>query len=144
MALYVNLIVNSTRIPISTFSSLWLVKKVGRRPLLLLSTLFLCMCNFGIAFGYLRNNNVAILVLIFIFTIVFGLLYNPVMITYPAEIIPPTQFITVNIFNQFSMMVSLFIPPLVLSAASGNGFGLFIFFGVYSAVSLAYTFFYLK
>ena len=144
LALYVNLIVNSTRIPVSTYASLSLVKKIGRRPLFLLSAFILTACNFGIAFGYLGNGKIAILVIIFIFTIVFGLLYNPVMITYPAEIIPADKFIVVNIFNQISMMLSLFVPPIVMNAAGGDGFGLFIFFGVYSGLVFVYMFFYLK
>lgn len=144
VALYVNLIVNSTRLPTSTFSSLWLVDKIGRRPLFLWSAFLLGACNFGIGFGYLGNSQVTILVLILIFTIVFGLFYNPVMIIYPAEIIPPQQYIIANIVSQISMMVSFFVPPLVMGAAGGNGFGLFMFYGVYSALSFVYKFFYLK
>lgn len=144
LALYVNLIVNSTRIPISVFASFWLVKKVGRRPLFLLSALLMGGTDFGIAFGFLGHQNDVILVFIFIFTIVFALLYNTVMITYPAEIIPASQYIVANIVNQISLIVFFFVPPLVMSAAGGNGFGLFIFFGVFSTIFFVYTFFYLK
>ena len=144
LALYVNLLVNLPRVPVGIYSSLYLVKKVGRRPLFLWSALIFTACNFGIAFGYLGNGQIAILVIIFFFTIVFAWLYNPVMITYPAEIITPDKFIVVNIANQISMILFLFVPPIVLSAAGGDGFGLFMFFGVYSGLVLLYMFYYLK
>jgi MFS family permease len=144
LALYVNLIVNSTRIPLGIYASLSLVKKIGRRPLFLVSSFLLTACNLGIAFGYLGNALVAVLVLIFLYMIVYGLLYNPVMITYPAEIIPQEKVIVGNIFNQAAMMICLFVPPIIINEEGGNGFGVFMVYGVYSALSFVYMFFYLK
>lgn len=143
-AVYANLTINSIRIPLNFLAAFWIVKKFGRRPLMVLSALLLAICNYSIAIGYLTDSIIQVIVINILFMVVFSILYNPVMFTYPAQIIPAGQYIVAYVFNQAAMALALFVPPLILTAMDGNGFALFIFFGVYSTLSVIYMYFYLK
>ena len=108
------LVNNVIRMPLNIFAAFWLVKRVGRRPLLVWSALILSICNYLIAIGYFTNSLLEIFLINLLFSIVFGIMYNPVMLTYPAEIIPAGEYIIANVFNQASMAITLLLPPIIL------------------------------
>ena len=114
VGIYANFINNVIRMPLNIFAAFWLVKRVGRRPLLVWSALILSICNYLIAIGYFTNSLLEIFLINLLFSIVFGFMYNPVMLTYPAEIIPAGEYIIANVFNQASMAITLLLPPIIL------------------------------
>ena len=114
VGIYANFINNVIRMPLNIFAAFWLVKRVGRRPLLVWSALILSICNYLIAIGYFTNSLLEIFLINLLFSIVFGIMYNPVMLTYPAEIIPAGEYIIANVFNQASMAITLLLPPIIL------------------------------
>ena len=114
VGIYANFINNAIRIPLNVFAAFWLVKRVGRRPLLVLSALILSICNYAIAIGYFTNSLLEIFLINLFFSIVFGIMYNPVMLTYPAEIIPAGEYIIANVFNQAAMAITLLVSPIIL------------------------------
>ena len=114
VGIYANFINNVIRMPLNIFAAFWLVKRVGRRPLLVWSALILSICNYLIAIGYFTNSLLEIFLINLLFSIIFGIMYNPVMLTYPAEIIPAGEYIIANVFNQASMAITLLLPPIIL------------------------------
>ena len=114
VGIYANFINNVIRMPLNIFAAFWLVKRVGRRPLLVWSALILSICNYLISIGYFTNSLLEIFLINLLFSIVFGIMYNPVMLTYPAEIIPAGEYIIANVFNQASMAITLLLPPIIL------------------------------
>ncbi len=113
ISLYTNLIINSIRLPPTSVATFWVVKKYGRRTLLLLSGVMLGISNYLIVVGYLANTNALVIVFLYVFMFMFSLLYTPVNYVYVAEITPPQKITIANIFNQAAMSISLLFPPII-------------------------------
>ncbi len=140
LSLYFNLILNSIRLPPTIVATFWVGKKFGRRPLYLWSGLILGLSNYLIAIGYLTNANWLIIMFLYVYMLVFSLLYTPINYAYPAEITPAPKITIANIFNQAAMAVSLMFPPIIIEKMNGNGYPVFLFFAIYTTISLVYMY----
>jgi MFS family permease len=140
LSLYFNLILNSIRLPPTIIATFYIGKKVGRRTLYMWSGIILGLSNYMIAVGYIFQTNWLIIVSLFVYMIIFSLLYTPINYAYPAEITPAPKITIANIFNQAAMAVSLLFPPILIGQMNGNGYPVFLFFGVYTTISLIYMY----
>lgn len=140
LALYSNLILNAIRLPPTIAATFYVGKKVGRRPLYLWSGLILGLSNYMIAIGYIASVNALIITFLYVYMIFFSLLYTPINFAYPAEITPAPKITIANIFNQAAMAVSLLFPPILIEAMNGNGYPVFLFFAIYTTISLIYMY----
>lgn len=140
LSLYFNLILNSIRLPPTIVATFYVGKKVGRRTLYLWSGVILGLCNYLIAIGFIFNTNFLIITFLFVYMFIFSLLYTPINYAYPAEITPAPKITIANIFNQAAMAVSLLFPPILIQMMNGNGYVVFLFFGIYTTISLIYMY----
>lgn len=140
ISLYTNLIINSIRLPPTIVATFWVGKKYGRRTLFLMSGLVLALSNYLIVVGYLTKINVLVITFLYVFMFMFSLLYTPVNYVYVAEITPPQKITIANIFNQAAMAISLLFPPIIIEKMDGNGYPVFLFFAVYTTISLVYMY----
>lgn len=140
LALYSNLILNSTRLPPALFSTFYVGKKWGRRPLYLVSGVILAICNYLVAVGYIANSTGLIIFALYAYMFIFSLMVTPLNYAYPAEITPAPKVTIANIFNMSAMTISLLLPPIVIEAMNGDAYPVFLFFGIYITVSLIYMY----
>jgi MFS family permease len=140
LSLYFNLILNSIRLPPTIVATFYVGKKVGRRTLYLWSGVILGLSNYLIAIGFIFNTNFLIITFLFVYMFIFSLLYTPINYAYPAEITPAPKITIANIFNQAAMAVSLLFPPILIQMMNGNGYVVFLFFGIYTTISLIYMY----
>ena len=76
--------------------------------------------------------------------IMFGLLITPVLWSYPAEIIPPSQNGVTVMMTWVALSITAIIPPIIIERMPGNNpYPIFFFFGGYTMISLIYMWFYL-
>lgn len=140
LSLYSNLILNSIRLPPTIAATFYVGKKVGRRPLYMWSGIILGLSNYMIAVGYITSTNALIIIFLYVYMFFFSLLYTPINYAYPAEITPAPKITIANIFNQAAMAVSLLFPPIIIENMNGNGYPVFLFFGIYTTISLVYMY----
>lgn len=140
LSLYSNLILNSIRLPPTIVATFYVGKKFGRRPLYIWSGIILGLSNYFIALGYVINVNILIIMFLYVYMFFFSLLYTPINYAYPAEITPAPKITIANIFNQAAMAVSLMFPPIIIEKMNGNGYPVFLFFGIYTTISLIYMY----
>ncbi|KAF2096400.1 putative MFS monosaccharide transporter [Rhizodiscina lignyota] len=133
-------------------TSLWTMDRFGRRPLLLWGSVFMTISHVIIAalVGQFSNNwpahtgpgwtSVAFL---FVYMVSFGASWGPVPWAMPAEVFPSSLrakgvalSTCSNWLNNF--IIGLITPPLVVN----TGFGAYVFFAVFCALSFVWTFFF--
>jgi hypothetical protein len=83
-SLYANLLFNGVQFVVTIIATIWIGNNFGRRPLYLLSGLLMAISCYLIAIGFLLDIKVTIIVFMFIYKIVFGLIFSPVSWGYPV------------------------------------------------------------
>ncbi|KAE8207212.1 hypothetical protein CF335_g1308 [Tilletia laevis] len=128
-----------------------LVDRVGRKPLLAFGSIGMTICllivailtaKFSSDWASHRGEGWTAVAFVFCYMVIFGMSWGPVPWTMPAEIFPSSlrakgvALSTVsNWFNNF--IIGLITPPLIQS----TGYGAFVFFAVFSFLSLFFTIF---
>ena len=120
---------------VSTWVSILIVDKFGRRPLYIIGSAGMSVSLFGLTIaGFLGMfQGVLILVLIIIFLVFFSSCVGPVFWTYLSEIFPNKirgTALSVPVFTQwiFNALIVLVFPAMLNSLNTGITFGmLFVF-----------------
>ncbi|KAE8227875.1 hypothetical protein CF326_g7215 [Tilletia indica] len=128
-----------------------LVDRVGRKPLLAFGSIGMTVClaivagltaRFSSDWASHRGEGWTAVAFVFCYMVIFGMSWGPVPWAMPAEIFPSSlrakgvALSTVsNWFNNF--IIGLITPPLIQS----TGYGAFVFFAVFSFLSLFFTIF---
>lgn len=144
-------ILNVTQI-VGVTTSLYTVDRYGRRPLLLVGSVGMTICHIIIAVlvGFYnktwkthKDKGWVSVAFLFIYMLLFGMTWGPVPWAMPSEIFPSVLrgesvawSTCSNWFNNF--IIGLITPPLVSRIL---GFGAYIFFAVWCALSGIWTWF---
>ena len=88
--------------------------------------------------GYLIDNSKLLIACMVLYMIFFGLIFSPVSFSYPPEIIPAPKNTLATTFTWIALAITTLIPPVVIEKMNGNAYPLFLFFGVYTALSFFY------
>lgn len=137
-ALYANLVLNGVQLVATVIATFFLGKKFGRRPLYLSSGVMMAICCYLMAIGYLVDIKIMIIVFMFIYNIVFGLVFSPVSWAYPVEIVTAKQSSIGNVLTWMSVVLTVLVPPIVIEAMDNNAWAIFMFFAGYTTLSLVY------
>ena len=69
---------------------------------------------------------------------IFGLLLAPVNWAYPAELLPPSKIIYAISVSWIGLAITTIFPPIITQAMDGNEYPTFLFFAIYTTISLIY------
>jgi MFS family permease len=130
----------------SAFISVVFVKKYGRKALTFYGTIALSLILIVIAIGYFIRDSMVflsqflIVVFLFVYLLVFGLTYAPVMWMWVAEaLLPHTIGYAVMVNFSGAAIVMIFFPIIVEMLPGRNPAFIFLFFATYLALSLVVT-----
>lgn len=140
LGIYAGLILNAVQGFFTVLSTFWFINLFGKKPLYLISALLIGLCCFLVMAGYLANVNLLKIVPMVIYMVLFGLLFGPISWSYPSEIIPATKNTIATSITWVALSLTTLIPPIVIKAMDGNAYPLFLFFGVYCALSFPYMY----
>lgn len=137
---YANFIISSTVVVGSVLSSLLIADRIGRKSLLIWSSVLFTICNLMIALGQLIDLAYFSFGWMIIFAGTYGLLYSPVCWTYPAEILPAEHTHYASLASWPALIFTTLIPPIVSDVMSSNSsWPVFVFYGVYCVFSSVYV-----
>ncbi|KAF1985168.1 general substrate transporter [Aulographum hederae CBS 113979] len=150
IAFYVTIVLETNhpnRLWLGTFPPLFLLDKVGRRPMLLLGStaLLICMVIFtaGIAVDTPATAKLA-LAMLFLYEISFGMSWNSIPWLYAPEITPMQIRHIGSATATFSEWLWTFVVALVTPPAIENiGWKFYILFCVMIALGIPFTYFFL-
>ncbi|KAI5361175.1 Putative major facilitator, sugar transporter, major facilitator superfamily [Septoria linicola] len=133
-------------------SSLWTMDKLGRRPLLLIGSALMFISHLVISvlvglysddWPSYRAQGWACVAMLLFYMIAFGASWGPVPWAMPSEVFPSSLrakgvalSTCSNWLNNF--IIGLITPPLV----QHTGYGAYVFFAVFCALSFVWTFFF--
>lgn len=120
LALYTPLITNFIQL-LATASSIIILGKFGRRPILLLGNLGVAICGFATGIFFLviqingdKNLVYGALAFIILFMIVYGMTIGPAVWLYVPEIIPPKIVPPATFMNWLGVSISVMATPIVI------------------------------
>lgn len=121
---------------VATLFSGQVLKRFGRKPILVVGDLGMSLCILVICILSLESVGASsfLPIPVFFYIIVFGLTYGPIVYVFSVEILPDIGVgiaILINWLGAF--LVALFFPPLSERAGNEVAFGVF---GVYSLLAL--------
>lgn len=126
--------------------SMLFIQKYGRKSLTYYGTIILCLNLVIIAGGYFIRESyiflsqLVIVVFLFVYLVVFGLTYAPVMWIWVAEaLLPHTIGYAVMVNWSGAAVVMIFFPILIELLPDRNPAYIFLFFAAYLACSLVIT-----
>lgn len=137
---------------IGVISSLWTLDRYGRRKLLMLGSAAMLVSHFIIAIlvgkfskdwpSYRAQGWTSVAFLLF-YMLAFGASWGPVPWAMPSEIFPSSlraKGVAVSTCSNWinNFIIGLVTPPLV----QNTGFGAYVFFAVFCALSGVWTFFF--
>ncbi|KAF4124297.1 Sugar (and other) transporter [Geosmithia morbida] len=151
MQLIMSGVLNMTQL-IGVASSLWTMDRFGRRNLLMLGSVLMCISHVIIAIlvGLFSENwpahqaqgwtSVAFLLF---YMLAFGASWGPIPWAMPSEIFPSSlraKGVAISTCSNWlnNFIIGLITPPLVQS----TGFGAYVFFASFCLLSLVWTFFF--
>jgi hypothetical protein len=108
----------------------WVQRHIGKRPLLVWSTLCLIILNFAVAITMYYSNVVGTEFFMCLFMIPYGGAFNSPIWAYPSEIVPASQMLGPSLTHWAALALSTLIPPLVMGAMPNNNpYPIFFFYG---------------
>lgn len=152
MQLVLSGILNVTQI-LGVITSLYTMERFGRRPLIFLGSIGMTICHIVIAvlvglynatWAEHKDKGWVSVAFLFLYMLIFGMTWGPVPWAMPSEIFP--SFLRAkgvawstcsNWFNNF--IIGLITPPLIQNT---KGFGAYIFFAMWCAVSAVWTWYF--
>ncbi|KAJ9255504.1 hypothetical protein DTO212C5_9134 [Paecilomyces variotii] len=151
MQLIMSGILNVTQL-VGVFSSVWTMDTIGRRPLLLMGSIFMTISHIIIAvlvglfdkdWPSHRAQGWTSVAFLFFYMLSFGASWGPVPWAMPSEIFPSSLrakgvalSTCSNWLNNF--IIGLITPPLV----QNTGYGAYVFFAVFCLLSFVWTYFF--
>ena len=146
-------ILNVTQL-IGVTTSLWTLDHIGRKPLLLLGSLFMFLSHLIIAilvglysssWETHKTQGWVSAAFLFFYMISFGATWGPIPWAYPAEVFPSSlraKGVALSTATNWltNFIIGLITPPLVMD----TGFGAYTFFAVFCGLSAVFTFFFIK
>jgi len=142
IAPYTNFLISGIVVVSTIMATLFVADRVGRKCLLILSSVLFTICNFMIALGLLINLPYFTLGWMIILMGTYGIAYSPVSWTYPAEIVPSQYVHSASIASWPALIFTTLIPPIVSDVISNHTpWPVFIFYGVYCLFSTIYMWF---
>lgn len=131
---------------LSSIISLIFIKKYGRKILTIVGTIGLAITLYVISFAYfISSTNISlsqilIVTFLFVYLLVYGLTYAPVMWMWVSEaLLPHTIGYAVMVNWAGAAIVMIFFPILLEHLPEHNPTYIFLFFAVYLTLSLFVT-----
>ncbi|KAF5495174.1 MFS glucose transporter mfs1 [Colletotrichum siamense] len=136
---------------IGVLSSLWTLDRFGRRNILLLGSVCMCLSHIVIAIlvgkfshdwpSYVTEGWVSVAFL-FAFMLSFGSSWGPIPWALPSEVFPSSlraKGVAISTCGSWlwNFIIGLITPPLI----KGTGFGTYVFFATFCLGSLLWTYF---
>ena len=135
---FASITVNGIQFVTTAISTFWLGRLLNRRTCFLASGIIMATSCYAIFFGYIFNVDILILVFLAIYIAIYGLLYAPVNWAYPAEILPPSKVVLAVTISWISLAITTIFPPIIMEKMDNNAFPIYLFFAVYTTISLIY------
>lgn len=137
IVIYVPLIINSAQL-VADIIAVFIVTKIGRKPLILFGNLLLALVDLSIAILFLVSGDwgpagMFIFVLLIAYMFIYGLSLGPVVRFYIPEILPANAVPIATVMNWLSCSVCVIVTPIVIKEY-GNAAPMFFAFGSVSAV----------
>jgi MFS transporter, SP family, arabinose:H+ symporter len=140
LAPYVSIIINSVQLA-ATFAAVFVLAKVGRRPLTLFGNLGLGVIDIIIAilfvFSSWTPSGMIIFVLLIFYNIIYGISLGPVVWLYVPEIIPAKVVPIATMLNWTGATFCVVFTPIVTVINGGNPYPIFFFFGLITLIFFA-------
>lgn len=137
IVIYVPLIINSVQV-VANIIAVFVVSKIGRKPLILFGNLALGVVDLAIGILFLVSDEwggagMFIFVLLIVYMFVYGFSLGPVVRFYVPEIIPANAVPVATAMNWLSCSVGVIVTPIV-NKIYGNSAPMFLAFGCISVV----------
>lgn len=146
MALYSPLFINIIQL-IATASSILVLTRFGRRPILLAGNLGVAACSLIVGFFFMaiyftgeESLVWGAMLFIIIFMIFYGATIGPAVWLYVPEIIPAKVVPPATAMNWLGVSISVMVTPIVIEAAN-TPYPVFLFFGIISTLFFVMNYF---
>lgn len=128
----VPIIINAVQI-VATLGTVYVLTRVGRKPLTLYGNLALAIVDILIGILFVFDNwapsGMIVFVLLMVYMIVYGISLGPVVWLYVPEIIPAKIVPFATMMNWFGCSLCVMFTPIAISANNDNPYPVFFFFG---------------
>lgn len=118
---------------LATFSTIYVLTKIGRKPLTLFGNLALALIDIAIGILFIFDHSKAygytIFGLLILYNIIYGVSLGPVVWLYVPEIIPAKVVPLATMMNWLGCSICVIFMPIAIDANDGNPFPVFLFFG---------------
>ncbi len=133
----VPIIINAVQI-FATLGTVFVLTRVGRKPLTLFGNLALAITDILIGILFVFDNwapsGMIVFVLLMIYMIIYGISLGPVVWLYVPEIIPAKIVPFATMMNWFGCSLCVMFTPIAIDANNGNPYPVFFFFGAITFV----------
>lgn len=128
----VPLIINAVQL-VATLLPIYILTKVGRKPLTLFGNLGLALVDIGIGVLFLFSDwgpsGMVIFVLLMVYMFIYGVSLGPVVWLYVPEIIPAKVVPLATMMNWFGCSLCVIFTPIAIKDNDSNPEYVFFFYG---------------
>lgn len=132
LAEYTPIILNVVQV-IATLCTVFVLTRVGRKPMVLFGNLGLAIIDIiiGILFVFEKwsGSGYFVLAMLIVYMIIYGISLGPVVWLYVPEIIPAKIVPLATMMNWFGCSLCVIFTPMAIDANGGNPYPVFFFFG---------------
>ena len=126
---------------LGSFACIYLIEKVGRRPIFLLGQGGIAISLVGIAIVSANSSPVTLLTLICAVAFLFQLTIGPLAPLYAAEVCSDVALGMVMITEDIVVLLQDFVTPILMNSPM-QPLGVFLMYGVFSVIGFLYIYFY--
>lgn len=126
------LIINVVQL-FATVMTIFVLTKVGRKPLTLFGNLGLAVIDIAIGILFIFTDwppsGIFVFILLIFYMFVYGISLGPVVWLYVPEIIPAKIVPFATLMNWFGASICVIFTPIAINDHDGNPYPVFFFFG---------------
>lgn len=136
----VPLIINSVQL-VATIGTIFILTKVGRKPLTLFGNLGLALTDIAIGILFIFDDwgpsGMFVFALLIVYMIIYGISLGPVVWLYVPEIIPAKIVPLATMMNWLGCSLCVILTPIAIHDNDNNPYPVFLFYG---AITLLFFF----
>lgn len=142
----VPLIINAVQL-VATILTVFVLTRVGRRPLTLFGNLGLAIIDLAIGVLFVfedewKPSGMFIFALLIVYMFIYGISLGPVVWLYVPEIIPANVVPIATMMNWFGCSLCVIFTPIVTNL-TGSSYPVFFFFGGITTLFFIFNFFFM-